>query len=140
MRAAIGIRLSVGILALGVGAAALGATLPAGDTTPATYHSRADVAIQNFLLRFWNQSRSYLNATYPDNGKPASYWAYANGWRAVIDNVQRTHNQRYYGLIETFYNGQDSRGWSVDFYDDENWMALALMDAYEVTHDARYLS
>src|SRR2546425_1966748 len=138
MKAVVSTWMSIGILALSAGAGVQGAT-PA-DNTPAAYHSRADMAIQSFLLRFWNPSQNYLNATYPDNGKPAGYWAYANGWRAVIDNVQRTQSQMYSGLIETFYNGQDARGWFNDYYDDENWMALALMHAYEVTNDARYLS
>src|SRR5262249_32023375 len=42
--------------------------------------------------------------------------------------------------IDRLYNAQDKRGWSRDFFDDENWMALTLIRAYDVTHDAKYLA
>ena len=111
---------------------------PAGDRF-AAYHRYADAAVQSFLLKYWNPARNGLNASYPENGRLTGYWTYANGWRTVIANAARTRGRRYLGLIESFYQGQKSRGWHVDFYDDENWMALALLDAHEVTREARYL-
>jgi predicted alpha-1,6-mannanase (GH76 family) len=120
-------------------AIAPGAGLPAAPGA-ATYHQRADAAIQTLLLKFWNPSQSYLNDAYPSSGRLTGYWTYANGWRTVIANAQRTQCRRYAGLIETFYEGQDRRGWSAGYYDDENWMALALLHAYDVTREPRYLS
>jgi predicted alpha-1,6-mannanase (GH76 family) len=117
-----------------------GAGVPAAAQTTADYHHYADVAIRSFLLKFWNPGQNYLNDTYPGNGRLTGYWTYANGWRTVIANAQRTRSRMYAGLIETFYEGQDRRGWYAGYYDDENWMVLALMHAYEVTHEARYLS
>lgn len=35
--------------------------------------------------------------------------------------------------------GSDHAGWLRDYYDDENWMAMALVRAFEVTNDARFL-
>jgi predicted alpha-1,6-mannanase (GH76 family) len=76
---------------------------------------------------------------YPDNGRLTSCWTYANGWQAVIDNAERTHEQNCSAWIEKFYDGQNARGWSAGFYDDENWMVLALLHAYSVTRDSKYL-
>jgi predicted alpha-1,6-mannanase (GH76 family) len=125
-----------GLLALGI----VLATGRGGAQSAASYHHRADAAIQSFVLKYWNPSQNYLNASYPSSGRLTGYWTFANGWRAVIDNVERTGNQSYSGLIESLYDGQDSRGWYAGYYDDENWMVLTLMDAYGVTCEPKYLN
>jgi len=112
---------------------------PCEAQTAATYHARADQALQSFLLKFWNGGQQYLRRDYPDSGALTGYWTYANGWDAVLDGVERTGGEQYRGLIESFYAGQDERGWLVDYYDDECWMTLALTRAYDLTGDAKYL-
>jgi predicted alpha-1,6-mannanase (GH76 family) len=82
----------------------------------------------------------YLRAHFPDNGAATGYWTFAQGFDALLDGVERTGGRRYAGLVETFYDAQEARGWIVDFYDDECWMALALMRAYDLTGESRYLS
>lgn len=108
--------------------------------TPATYHARADQALQSFLLKFWSGDQQYLRQLYPDNGALTGYWTYANGWDAVLDGVERTGGEQYLGLIETFYLGQDERGWWAGYYDDECWMTIALMRAYDLTGNPKYLA
>jgi predicted alpha-1,6-mannanase (GH76 family) len=108
--------------------------------TPQMYHSRADQALQSFLLKFWNGGQQYLKQYFADNGQLTGYWTYANGWDAVMDGVERTGGEQYLGLIETFYLGQDERGWWAGYYDDECWMTLALMRAYDLTGNPKYLA
>src|SRR5688572_23265623 len=108
--------------------------------TAAEYHNRADAAVQSFLLKFFNGGQQYLKHNYPDNGQLTGYWTYANGWDAVLDGVERTGGQQYSGLIETLWLGQNERGWFVDYYDDEAWMSLALIRAYDLTGDTKYLA
>ena len=108
--------------------------------TAADYHNRADAALQSFLLKFFNGGAQYLKHNYPDNGQLTGYWTYANGWDAVLDAVERTGAQQYGGLIETLYLGQNERGWLVAHYDDEAWMCLALIRAYDLTGRAEYLA
>ena len=108
--------------------------------TAATYHARADQALQSFLLKFWNGGQQYLRERYPDNGSLTGYWTYANGWDALLDGVERTGGQQYAGLIESFYLGQNQRGWYVGYYDDECWMTLALIRAYDLTTNVMYLN
>jgi predicted alpha-1,6-mannanase (GH76 family) len=119
-------------------AAQPGGAPPLAAPTVVTYHQRADAALRSFLQKYWNPSQRYLNEAYPSNGHLTGYWTYANGWRAVIANGQRTQRREYFGLIDAFYNGQNARGWDAHFYDDESWMALALMDAEAATHRSRY--
>lgn len=106
----------------------------------ATYHARADQALQSFLLKFWNGGQQYLRNRYPSDGSLTGYWTYANGWDALLDGVERTGGAQYAGLIESFYLGQNSRGWTNDYYDDECWMTLALVRAYDLTTNSVYLN
>jgi predicted alpha-1,6-mannanase (GH76 family) len=57
-----------------------------------------------------------------------------------LDGVERTGGAQYAGLIESFYLGQNSRGWTNDYYDDECWMTLALIRAYDLTANPVYLN
>lgn len=108
--------------------------------TAATYHARADQALQSFLLKFWNGGQQYLRNKYPSDGSLTGYWTYANGWDALLDGVERTGGAQYAGLIESFYLGQNARGWTNDYYDDECWMTLALIRAYDLTTNVTYLN
>lgn len=113
--------------------AALGQTVP-------TYHARADQALQSFLLKFWDGGNQYLRNLYPSNGSLTGYWTYANGWQALMDGVERTGGQQYAGLIESFYEGQNQRGWFSGYYDDECWMTMALIHAFDLTGNSKYLN
>ena len=127
-------------LQLAAWAISLPALSPCLAQTAATYHNRADQALQSFLVKFWNGGQQYLRNNYPDNGSLTGYWTYANGWDALLDGVERTGGQQYYGLIESLYLGQNQRGWFVGYYDDECWMTVALIRAYDLTGNAKYLN
>ena len=47
---------------------------------------------------------------------------------------------RYYGWANTFYNTQEKIGWYRTWYDDENWMAMALLRAYDILYYFNFLS
>ena len=104
------------------------------------YNDRADAAVQSFLLKFWSGSDQYLRHQYPSDGQLTGYWTYANGWNSVLDSIERTGRTRYNGWIEGFYIGQNERGWASDYYDDECWMCMALIHAYDLASDSKYLS
>ena len=117
----------------------------ASDATPlpgcdvVTSHTRADRALADLLLAFWNGGGQYLDAAEPSNDQPTGYWTYAQAFDALLDGVERTRGRHFGGLVRSFYVGQEARGWSSDFYDDENWMALALMRAFDWTNERAYL-
>ena len=102
-------------------------------------HQHADRALAVNLLDFWNGSQQYLNAIAPTDGKLTGYWTYAQVFDALLDGVERTGALHYRGLVGTFYDGRAARGWLVDYYDDEAWMTMALLRAFDLTSDKRYL-
>jgi predicted alpha-1,6-mannanase (GH76 family) len=114
--------------------------LSCGAQTAATYHARADQALQSFLTKFWDGGPQYLKRSFPSDGFPTGYWLYAHGWEALLDGVERTSGQQYSGLIESFYLGQNDAGWTNNYYDDECWMTMALTRAYDLTSDVKYLN
>ena len=111
------------------------ATGGSGGDLAATWHAHADDALETMLLRYWTPDAAYLGAVAPADASITQYWTFAQALDAVIDGVQRTG--RFGGWIEALYLAQDAKGWSRDYYDDENWMALALLRAGD---DQRYLA
>ncbi len=105
-----------------------------------TYHERADQALQAHLLAFWRGDEQYMRAALPDSGDLTGYWSYAQALHLLADNVARTGGAHYRGLLQSLFLGQEARGWPRPYYDDESWMALALLRAYDVVHDSRYLA
>jgi predicted alpha-1,6-mannanase (GH76 family) len=100
------------------------------------HHARADQAFQTFLLDYWNGY--YLTSSVPLSLRLPGYWIFAQAFDLVLDNVERTGGYR--GWIQTFYDAADAHGWSRDLFDDENWMVLALLRAYDATADQKYLT
>jgi predicted alpha-1,6-mannanase (GH76 family) len=124
----------------GSGSATPDAPVAPPDPTTSLWHDRADAALQAMLVRGWMPDSGYLAAQLPATTTLTGYWTFAQALDAVEDGVERTHGIRFAGWIEGLYLAQDAIGWSRDFYDDENWMTLALLRAYDLTGDARYLA
>src|SRR5262245_17843658 len=110
----------------------------AGATEPAELHARADAALESFLLKFWSQDLDYLRSGWPEGAGATGYWTFAQGFDALLDGVERTGGARYAGLIATYFQAQDRRGWFAGYYDDESWMALALLRAHDLTGSPLY--
>ena len=111
------------------------AEVGSGGDLAATWHAHADDALETMLLEYWKPDAAYLGALAPADPSITQYWTFAQALDAVIDGVQRTG--RFGGWIEALYLAQDAKGWSRDYYDDENWMALALLRAGD---DPKYLA
>jgi predicted alpha-1,6-mannanase (GH76 family) len=112
-------------------------TLPGCNA--ATAHARADAALDRMIAGFWNDSSRYFDAAEPTNGKLTGYWTFAQAFDAVLDGVERTMGRKYFADVAMLYAAQNARGWSSSFYDDENWMVLALMRAFDLTGERAYL-
>jgi predicted alpha-1,6-mannanase (GH76 family) len=100
--------------------------------------ARADAAVEAMLLAFWDGGAEYLDATQGTAGT-TGYWTFAQAWDAVLDAVERHGDGRFTGTLRTFYNAQNAIGWSRTYYDDENWMTLALIRAFDLTNESMYL-
>ncbi len=112
-------------------------TLPGCDAAAA--HTRADQSLDGLIDSFWNTGTKYFDAAEPANGRSTGYWTYAQAWDAVLDGAERTGAARYITFISTMYAGQNAHGWSSNYFDDESWMVLALIRAYDINGDKAYL-
>ncbi len=145
LRCGVGFAQGRGMTIRFLAALALVATACSGEATgqdadALAADTRADTATTALVTHFWDASDHNLRSTSPSDGNFAGYWIYAEAFDAVIDGAQRTNGAKFKNWIDALYEAQDARGWQRDFFDDENWMALALIRAYDVTHDAKYLS
>jgi predicted alpha-1,6-mannanase (GH76 family) len=68
------------------------------------------------------------------------WWNSANALTALIDYSARTKTSTYVGDITTTFDKNGAQSFLNNFYDDEGWWALAWIDAYDLTHDGRYLT
>ena len=94
-------------------------------------HVRADDALSALMLNDW-ASLAANTTTYD--------WMYAHYWDAVLDATERRGPNAFSGTAKMFFELQQKRGWLDGFYDDEDWITLALLHAYKVTGDATYLT
>jgi predicted alpha-1,6-mannanase (GH76 family) len=110
-------------------------TIPGCDA--ATAHARADLALADLMKGFWNDGARYFDATEPTDGRLTCYWTFAQAFDAMLDGVERGRYPT--SIVQTLYAAQNARTWRSDYYDDENWMALALLRAFDLTGDRAYL-
>lgn len=108
-----------------------------GAPGPDPANARADDALQALLLNFWNSQYFVETPGNPGNPPPAS--TFAQAWEVALAAADRHHQARFTGTFQVFFDLQAQAGWSFDRYDDENWMILALIHAYDLTLDATYL-
>ena len=102
--------------------------------------ARADAATEALVARFWMADASDFAECWPSSGRPTGYWTYAQALDAVLDAAERSGEARWVELVRTMIDAQDRRGWLRDYFDDEGWMALALLRAHDLTGDAGYLA
>jgi predicted alpha-1,6-mannanase (GH76 family) len=73
--------------------------------------------------------------------RTTGWWNAANALTAVIGYTQQTGDQTYAGVIERTFTAARRRhaDFILGYYDDNEWWALAWIDAYDLTGDRRYL-
>ncbi len=88
-----------------------------------------------------------LLSTYnPETGlfRTTGWWNSANAITALADTARLTPtipSPKIVAAIRTTYTEAPKKfpNFLNEFYDDEGWWALAWIDAYDLTHDKRYL-
>ncbi|WP_277425550.1 glycoside hydrolase family 76 protein [Deinococcus psychrotolerans] len=104
------------------------------------------MAQQMLSTQFWNPAQRIMNQYAPcDDGTcnaPYVYWWHAHTIDVLVDGLIRTNDPRYTQRIgEAFEGARTLNGGTLlhNWYDDMQWMALALLRAYEATGENRYL-
>jgi predicted alpha-1,6-mannanase (GH76 family) len=118
------------------------------QTSPKEARKRAELGVK--ALQRWYVPRTGLYRT-------TGWWNSANAITAITDFMRVSGERKYVGVLKnTFVQAQvvvpkdqqtvDGKemtgfpGFLNKYYDDEGWWALAWIDAYDLTHDARYLT
>ncbi|MFC5466307.1 glycoside hydrolase family 76 protein [Lederbergia graminis] len=104
------------------------------------WDSYADKLQAQLMDQFWNQEKQIFNSAsdlpFDKNSQPFNYWWYAHTVDVLIDGYIRTQKEDYVEkiiiLIESVKRYNDD-SLINDYYDDMEWMALALLRMYEQT-------
>src|SRR5437763_1261379 len=122
------------------------------------YRSRAEELSAYIRHAFWDSKACLYRPAEPPDAKALPFeMMWGNGIQlSVLARAARRDPGAYRPVLETFFKGLDryweagaaipgytaylvSPGSDDRYYDDNAWVALALVEAYCVTRDARYL-
>ncbi len=108
------------------------------------WENRAELAQKSLYDNFWNPESGIMNQALPEanpnNGHPI-YWWHAHVIDVLVDGYNRTKNEEYSKKLSEMFQGvKHFNGDTLhhNFYDDMEWMALALLRAWELTGDEKY--
>ncbi len=103
------------------------------------WSSRADIAQDELVAHFWNSQLGIMDQQVPCGGDCNDhfiYWWHAHVIDVLTDGYERTRNSKYLERIDLVIAGvQKLNGDTLihNYYDDMEWMALALLRVYDVT-------
>lgn len=111
------------------------------NTVSTNWSSRADSSQSALTRHFWNSSQSLYYST-SDKGTDLNYWWQAHALDVLVDGYNRTSDSSYLQNISKLYNGisKKNSGFINNYFDDMEWMALALLRTYEKTGMSKYKS
>lgn len=108
------------------------------------FYAEADKAQDALWEEFWDESRKYLRREFPhgDSDKGIDYWWFAHAIDTQVDAFERTGDDKYLERADKIAKGvyeRTSNSFINDYFDDMEWMALALLRYYDKTGDEFYL-
>lgn len=104
-----------------------------------SWGDRAEAAQASLRENYWNSRTRIYNIAFPaDRGTTTfHYWWQAHAIDVLVDGFERTGNHVYLDQAVEAWKGVRRRnhGVTIDYYDDMEWMALALLRVYSHTGD-----
>ena len=111
-----------------------------GEEYIISWDAAADSSSNAFAMSYWNSADSYFN--YNNSGqKDFNYWPQAHALDVVVDAYIRTNDNFYKTIITQWYDGVKRKNGNTFYnvyYDDMEWMALAMLRSYNATQDERF--
>jgi predicted alpha-1,6-mannanase (GH76 family) len=115
--------------------------IPVIDPVKVDWNKNAEDSFLSLKSLYWNAEKGLF---YSDNYKDGqlNYWWQAHALDAIVDASLRVKDDRYFTMIDDFYNGINTanNGFTNDYYDDMCWMGIALVRAYKLTGNDKYLT
>eukprot|EP01089_Gocevia_fonbrunei_P013355 TRINITY_DN3411_c0_g2_i1.p1 TRINITY_DN3411_c0_g2~~TRINITY_DN3411_c0_g2_i1.p1 ORF type:complete len:372 (-),score=31.57 TRINITY_DN3411_c0_g2_i1:34-1149(-) len=106
------------------------------------WKQRAEQSMSLFMQSFWDSQTNYLFKYYPNNydDTQSQYWNFAVAYDVLVTAASFLDLNQYQPYISKFFAGQNSIGWDREYYDDLNWMCMALLNAHNLTRSSEYLN
>lgn len=108
------------------------------------YRSCCDKAQEALYQEFWDKDNGIFRQRLPHNPEEDfCYWWHAHVVDALLDGYLRTKDEKYLCRIDRELEGVlDKNGQTFinNWYDDMEWMALALLRLYDATKKQDYLN
>ncbi|HEY3372995.1 MAG TPA: glycoside hydrolase family 76 protein [Prolixibacteraceae bacterium] len=105
-----------------------------------SWNAAADSTSNAFVMSYWNASDSYFN--FNNSGqKDFNYWPQAHALDVMVDAYIRSNDLLYKTTITQWYEGVKRKNGNTFYnvyYDDMEWIALAMLRSYNVTQDERF--
>jgi len=100
-----------------------------------------DQLSQNFVFRFWVETKKDFRFFSGDacGADIADYWFSAQALDTVLDWFDRSQDQKAARIAVLFAESGVLETGAYKYYDDENWMALAFLHAYDAFKKPNYL-
>ena len=110
------------------------------DEIKIDWGAAADNSSNALINSFWNAGGKYFNRN--SNGDAGfEYWPQAHALDVLIDAYIRTGDNLYKRHFDLWFEGvriKNGNTWKNEYYDDMEWIALAILRAYKATNDEKY--
>lgn len=104
------------------------------------WNNAANSSSKALANSFWNAGGKYFN--YSSDGKlDFHYWPQAHALDVLIDAYLRTNDNTYKTYFDQWFEGvkiKNGNTFQNEYYDDMEWIALAILRAYKATNDSKY--
>ncbi len=110
----------------------------------AYWYNWSNIFQKNLEINFWNDELKIMNQCAPYNDKcndKLIYWWHAHVLDVILDAYKRTRDEKYKSKFDLVLNGTISLNGGTllhNWYDDMEWMALALLRAFDTFGDEKY--
>ena len=113
---------------------------PGTEGTTINWNDAANSSSNALISSFWSSGDKYFY--YDSNGKKDfHYWPQAHALDVLVDAYIRTGNNTYKNYFDQWFEGVKAKNrntWENEYYDDMEWIALAILRVYKATNDNKY--
>ena len=107
------------------------------------FYKYADEAQDNLIKNYWNENGGIFFDKYPQvTSGGLNYWWMAHSVDVLADAYIRTGDEKYKDYADKVMASVFKKNGKVinDYYDDMQWMALAILRFYDETGERKYIN
>ena len=107
------------------------------------FYKYADEAVENLIKNYWNEKGGIFFDKYPKGTSGGlNYWWMAHAVDVLADAYIRTGDEKYKNYADKVIASVIKKNGKIinDYYDDMQWMALAILRLYDKTGEKKYIA